>query len=399
MRIGTDTSQRALVGTLHSRQSDLADLQQQVSTGRRVLRASDDPAAVSRAERARNALQRMDADQRALASQRATLAQAESALGQSVDVLQSVRELMLQASNGSLGTGDRQSIAQQVLSLREHLLALANQRDANGLALFGGPGCTAAPFAVTPQGVVYEGVPAQVAPTESSVPASMDGQRLWMNLPDGNGVFRVTSGGSNGGTVWADQGAVTDPSALDGHDYEIRFAVTPNGTGGNTTTWTAFDTTTGQALGVPQPYAEGLTLRLPGMSVVARGTPAPGDTLQISPSERSDLFAMLQRAADAIRAGGPALGGAMSRATRELDTGLDRVMAGRSLAGEWLRRADSIDNLMQDRRLDVERLRADAEDVDMVRSVSELQGAQSNLDVALKTYAQIQRLSLFNYLG
>ena len=54
---------------------------------------------------------------------------------------------------------------------------------------------------------------------------------------------------------------------------------------------------------------------------------------------------------------------------------------------------------MQDRRLDVERLRADAEDIDMVRSVSELQGAQTNLDVALKTYAQIQRLSLFNYLG
>ena len=30
MRIGTDTSQRALVGTLHSRQSDLADLQHAV---------------------------------------------------------------------------------------------------------------------------------------------------------------------------------------------------------------------------------------------------------------------------------------------------------------------------------------------------------------------------------
>ncbi|NBQ87771.1 MAG: flagellar hook-associated protein 3, partial [Betaproteobacteria bacterium] len=51
------------------------------------------------------------------------------------------------------------------------------------------------------------------------------------------------------------------------------------------------------------------------------------------------------------------------------------------------------------RRLDVERLRADAEDIDMVRSISALQGAQTHLDMALKTYAQIQRLSLFNYLG
>jgi len=398
MRIGTDTLQRALVGTLNTRQTEVAQLQQQVSTGRRVLRASDDPAAISRAERARNALQRIEADQRGLAAQRATLAQAESALGQSVDVLQNMRELMLQASSSALSGSDRQSIAQQLLSLRDHLLALANQRDANGLALFGGPGCTETPFALGPQGLTYQGVPAQAAPTETSVPASMDGQRLWMNLPDGNGVFRVESGSANSGSVWADQGAVTDPSALEGHDYEIRFAVQPAGSG-SSITWTAFDTRSGLALGAAQPYAEGLTLGLPGMSLVARGKPAHGDTLQVRPSERGDLFAVLQRAADAIRSGGPALAGAVSRATRELDTGLDRLLMGRTLAGEWLRRADTVDNLMQERRLDVERLRADAEDIDMVQGISALQGAQTHLDVALKTYAQIQRLSLFNYIG
>jgi hypothetical protein len=35
----------------------------------------------------------------------------------------------------------------------------------------------------------------------------------------------------------------------------------------------------------------------------------------------------------------------------------------------------------------------------MVRGISDLQTAQSGLDAAMRTYSQIQGLSLFKYLG
>jgi flagellar hook-associated protein 3 FlgL len=43
--------------------------------------------------------------------------------------------------------------------------------------------------------------------------------------------------------------------------------------------------------------------------------------------------------------------------------------------------------------------RSNAEDLDMVQAVSEFQNRQSGYDAALKSYASVQRLSLFQYLN
>ena len=43
--------------------------------------------------------------------------------------------------------------------------------------------------------------------------------------------------------------------------------------------------------------------------------------------------------------------------------------------------------------------RSAAEDLDMVQAISEFQNQQSGYDAALKTYAMVQRLSLFNYIS
>jgi flagellar hook-associated protein 3 FlgL len=37
--------------------------------------------------------------------------------------------------------------------------------------------------------------------------------------------------------------------------------------------------------------------------------------------------------------------------------------------------------------------------MDMIKGISDFQNQQTGYDAALKTYAQVQRLSLFNYLG
>jgi flagellar hook-associated protein 3 FlgL len=43
--------------------------------------------------------------------------------------------------------------------------------------------------------------------------------------------------------------------------------------------------------------------------------------------------------------------------------------------------------------------RSRAEDIDMVKGISDFQTQQIGYDAALKTYAQVQRLSLFNYMS
>ena len=65
MRIATHSSFERGLSTLQRRQGELAEQQEQLTSGKRVARGSDDPAAAARAERAMVAKLRVDADQRA----------------------------------------------------------------------------------------------------------------------------------------------------------------------------------------------------------------------------------------------------------------------------------------------------------------------------------------------
>ena len=66
MRINTANQFERSVETLQQRQQSLHAAQERITTGKRVLRPSDDPAAAARAERALAQQYRVDADRRGL---------------------------------------------------------------------------------------------------------------------------------------------------------------------------------------------------------------------------------------------------------------------------------------------------------------------------------------------
>ena len=68
MRVATAHAYEASLNALTRRQSELSEAQLQLTTGKRVNRASDDPAAAAQAERALAKSSRADASQRAAES-------------------------------------------------------------------------------------------------------------------------------------------------------------------------------------------------------------------------------------------------------------------------------------------------------------------------------------------
>jgi flagellar hook-associated protein 3 FlgL len=87
------------------------------------------------------------------------------------------------------------------------------------------------------------------------------------------------------------------------------------------------------------------------------------------------------------------------RGLEELDAVMSNVLGWRARAGEALHRADSMEERLSQVRLGAENERSEAEDLDMTRAISEFQSQQTGYDAALKTYAIVQRMSLFDYLG
>ena len=89
----------------------------------------------------------------------------------------------------------------------------------------------------------------------------------------------------------------------------------------------------------------------------------------------------------------------MNAALKDIDIGSARVSAVRGMAGELLNRADRISTNQDKRSIQLEADRSRAEDLDMVKGISDFQNQQTGYQAALQSYAQIQKLSLFNYIG
>jgi flagellin-like hook-associated protein FlgL len=84
---------------------------------------------------------------------------------------------------------------------------------------------------------------------------------------------------------------------------------------------------------------------------------------------------------------------------QDVDQGLTQLQTVRGQAGEFLNESDRIENLLNDRHDQSETDRSRAQDLDMAQGISQMQSNQVAYEIALKSYAQSQQLSLFNYLS
>lgn len=185
MRISTAFSFETSVNNLQRRQQSLSELQEQLTSGKRVQRASDDPAAAASAERALALKSRATAQLRAVDASKTAMQLSESALGQAGDLLQQMRDLVVSAGNGSYGDADRRTIAESLKGLRDDLLAVANRSDGAGRYLFGGQGANTPPLRDAAGGVVFDGTAGQLqAAGGESTPLSIDGRAAFLQAPD-----------------------------------------------------------------------------------------------------------------------------------------------------------------------------------------------------------------------
>ena len=397
MRVATAHAFDTSLDALTKRQREMTEAQMQLSTGKRVNRASDDPAAAAQAERALSKSARADASQRAAESSRNMMTLTEGAMGEAGELLQQVREALVAGGNATYTDVERQGVAQKVAGLREQLLAIANRSDGAAGYLFGGQGSSQPPFVDTTTGVQFRGTAGQIsAASEDNLPLSADGRSVWLAARTGNGVFE-TKAITSTGTAFVDAGQVTQPAALTGSSYSIQFGINA----GVTSYSVLKDGVATVQTDVP--FTSGKAIEVDGMSVTIKGAPAAGDEFQMVPSTPTQsVFGLLDRAVASLNTplrGGAQIAQSNSNDLRDIDSVLGQLQSSRSLAGDALNRVDSVSSRLDSVKLQASVERSDAEDLDMVQAISNFQNQQTGYEAALKSYSMVQRLSLFQYLN
>jgi flagellin len=137
MTINTNVVSLNAQRNLSMSQSSLATSMQRLSSGLRVNSARDDAAGLAIADRMNAQIRGINVAVRN-ANDGISLAQtAEGALATITDALQRMRELAVQAANGSNGTGDRANLNTEYQALSSEITRIAAQTKFNGTAIVG----------------------------------------------------------------------------------------------------------------------------------------------------------------------------------------------------------------------------------------------------------------------
>jgi flagellar hook-associated protein 3 FlgL len=138
MQVSTSTFFRTQSEQLQTIQTESGDLQKKIATGKMIEGPSDDPIAFSDIARMLNQIDNINQFQRNIMSANGRLSMEENALSQAVSTVTRIQELSIYALSDTVNSSDRKAIANEISLLRDMLIDLANTKDANGAALFGG---------------------------------------------------------------------------------------------------------------------------------------------------------------------------------------------------------------------------------------------------------------------
>lgn len=410
MRISSNTIFDSNVAALNQQQARLLQTQQQVSSGRRMLTASDDPVAAARALDITQSdmMNTQFAANRTAA--RHTLSLADSTLQSVTALLQDIRTAVVGAGSGTLNNSDRQTIATSLGWRLQELIGLANSTDGVGNYLFSGFQSKTQPFVDTAAGVAYNGDDGQHQVQVSAsrqIAATDSGADVFMRVKTGNGKFSTQPAATNTGSGIISVGNVSNPAALTGNNYNVAFSVVAG-----VTTFSVTNTTTGLPVAgmTGQPYTSGQAISFDGMQFSIQGSPANLDSFTIAPSSNQSVFKtisnMITSLSTPFSSANPAaaaasaaqLANSLSAGLANLDNGLNKVLTVNSSVGLRLQELDALQTAGDSLGLQFKQTLSQLQDLDYNKALSDLTQQQFTLQAAQKSFAKVSDLSLFSYI-
>lgn len=390
------------INRLQDLNSNLNQTQEQLSTGKRVNRPSDDPVAAARILKLDQELSRIETYQRNAGLAENRLQQEESTLGDAVDVIQRVRELTVQAGNGSLSANDRKSISSEIKERLGQLANIANTKDASGEYIFSGFQGNTAAFAKDATGSwVYQGDEGQrVLEIDDgvTVPISDHGKGIFSAIPAA--AFGEGDPG-NAADARIDRISVIDEgdfATVSPDDIVLTVDTTAE-------TLTAVNSRTGDPIpGSPISYTSGEPFEIAGVQATITDA-GDGDEFTIRAGERQSVFATFEKLIDGLDnidkgtpAGQAAYEDLIASSLQNLDNAQESVVKKQTELGGRLNAVESTTSFLEDSSVYSEEIRSELRDVDYAEAISNLSFQSFVLQAAQQSFAQVSQLSLFDVL-
>ncbi|WP_299008954.1 flagellar hook-associated protein FlgL [uncultured Shewanella sp.] len=400
MRISTAQMFNQTSSSVLKHQSNANEILGQISSGKKVSTAGDAPVAAIAIDNIKQ--QSTQAEQYISNIDIATgrLSVTESTLGSIENLVQSMRDKMLQGVNGSLSDLDRQALTHELTSSLKQLVNLANTKDSAGNSIFSGFNTDVTPFAFDSNGEIHYSGDAGVRETliapESTLATNIAGDTVFMKVPNTMGDYSAEYSSVQQGSFNVVSAKVSDSSLHTSGQYQYDFI--DNGAGGlnlditdpssSVTRLTNIDTT--------QPITHN------GLTVQLQGTPMAGDSVTLNPESSNNLFDNLSNMISLLESGeavnSPQGQAEFNQLLNNIDSGQAQLAVGRSQAGNDLNALEKAKDVHINTQLVNTSALSLLEDLDIASAITEFEKQQLSLNAASQLFSRVNAVSLFDYL-
>ncbi len=399
MRVSSNQMFSQVSESILKQEAEFSRLVEQMSTGRRILSAGDDPLAASQAVNVAGALSQANAFKSNRASADQALNAQESALGSATTTMQSVLERLVNAGNGTLSDTDRKSLATDLKGMRDALIGLANSTDGNGRYIFSGYDSETPAY--EQDGSYLVAADRNRAPTvqvsqSRVIAAGVVGSEVFSRANPGSNSYVVGAADTNVGT--ARVGTLVTDTTITAASRTVTFAGVPDAL--------TYSFVNDAGTLVTRPYVEGEALDLDdGMSLPLSGTPVVGDSFQVKHIQDDgvvDMFGSLDKLIAGLEMAttddpqaAAAWANIKAEHTKVLQNGYDNILTIRSNLGSKMQEVDALNGVGTSDTLAYSKQLSGLEDVNIVTAMSEATQRQTALQAAGMAFRMIQGLNLF----
>lgn len=401
MRISTSQMYQQNLNSILQKQTDTNRILEQLSSGKKVNTAGDDPVAAIGID---NLYQQNALVQQYLKNvdySKNHLSMAESKLGSAETLVTSIREQMLRAVNGTLAPSERQMIADELRGSLDELLSIANTQDESGNYLFSGFSTDNQPFAFDASGnMVYSGdsgVRDALVAQGVAMGTNIPGDSAFMRVPNGLGDYGVNYLASQTGDFRVLSAKIDNPAAHVADTYTFNF--TDNGAGG--VDLEVLDSG-GTAVANVANFDASNPVSFNGIEVKLDGTPAGGDSFTMEPDAEVPIFDTIQQAIDLLedpnRVNTPEGKAELAQLLNNVDSGLNQLSVARGVAGNNLKSLESYSSNHTEEELVNKSALSLLEDLDYAAAITEFQKQQLALNAVSNVFSRVGSVSLFDFI-
>lgn len=410
-RISTTQMQQSAISAMLKQHEKLSRTQQQVATGNKIFKPSEDPVAASRVVTMKSSLSSIEQHQANVDAARARITLSEGVLSNVVESIHRVRELAVQANNDSQNSSTRLFIAAEVIQIQDALLNLANTTDSNNEYLYSGGLSRFKPFSRNEAGgFEYNGDESQreiQISRSRRIVVDNPGSEVFLEIKNGNGTFSTLDNPDNTGTGIIDPGTASVDYIADTYaivfDKKFPQYTDPEKAGDIPLTYSVIDSK-GTVLSKGIPFQSDKAIVFNGVHTSINGEPEDGDLFIVRPSQNQDIFTTLENMIRALESKTPeakdkiSFHNAMNRSLTDLTRSLDNILAVRGGIGARLNALDSQENINEAYKLQIREILSNVEDLDFAEAVSRLNLELTGLEASQKAFTRVQDISLFNFL-